>query len=89
MTQFDSIYGGVDCDTYAVDNYISYKSPYVSGEYDSALIAITFSQSRKLYISEWSVMSLDALLGIVGGFTALIWDLLNYSLGGYESFQFS
>ena len=33
--------------------------------------------------------SIDILLGLIGGFVGLIWDLLGYTLGGYESFKFS
>ena len=33
--------------------------------------------------------SFDVLLGLIGGFVGLIWGLLVYTLGGYESFKFS
>ena len=29
------------------------------------------------------------VLGLIGGFVGLIWDLLGYTCGGYESFKFS
>ena len=46
-------------------------------------------QDRSYYEITWSVNSLDIVLGLIGGFVGLIWDLLGYSLGGYESFKFS
>lgn len=46
-------------------------------------------QDRSYLETKWSVRSIDILLGLIGGFTALIWDLLSRFLGGYESFSFS
>ena len=46
-------------------------------------------QDRSYLVTTWSVQSLDIVLGLIGGFVGLIWGLLGYSLGGYESFKFS
>ena len=46
-------------------------------------------QDRSYLETTWSVQSLDIVLGLIGGFVGLIWDLLGYSLGGYESFKFN
>ena len=32
---------------------------------------------------------MDALLGLIGGFTGLIWMITEYMVGGYENFRFS
>ena len=34
------------------------------------------------------MLSLDTLLGLIGGFVGLIWSVVTYGLGGYEEFRF-
>ena len=36
---------------------------------------------------EWSVNSLDIVLGLVGGFVGLIWGVCSFVLGSYEAFK--
>ena len=48
-------------------------------------IIILDKESKKV---EWSVNSVDILLGLIGGFIGLIWDLLDLSFRPYESFKF-
>lgn len=36
---------------------------------------------------QWTVQSLDLVLGLVGGFVSLIWGTLNIVLGGYQAFK--
>ena len=33
--------------------------------------------------------SLDLILGLLGGYSAILWGVVAYSLGGYESFKFN
>jgi len=40
-----------------------------------------------MYQEEWAVDSLDTVLGLVGGFTGLLWAALSIVLGGYETFK--
>ena len=37
----------------------------------------------------WAITSLDLILGLVGGFTAIIWLLLGIIIGPYEEFKFN
>ena len=36
---------------------------------------------------DWSVNSLDIILGLVGGFVRLIWGVCSFILGSYEAFK--
>lgn len=46
-------------------------------------------QARPYTVTEWTVSSLDVVLGVIGGFVGLIWDVLGFSLGGYQAFKFN
>ena len=37
---------------------------------------------------EWSINSLDIVLGLVGGLAGVIWPMLAMVFGGYETFKF-
>ena len=37
----------------------------------------------------WAITSLDLILGLVGGFTSIIWLLLSIVIGPYEDFRFN
>ena len=50
-------------------------------------VQVIYGQSRLQYNVEWSVTTIDAVLGTVGGFVGLIWGALALVLGGYESFK--
>ena len=50
-------------------------------------VQVVYGQSRLQYNVEWSVTTIDAVLGTVGGFVGLIWGALALVLGGYESFK--
>jgi len=45
-------------------------------------------QSRSFTETTWSVNSLDLILGLVGGITAIIWSFLGIIIGPYEDFKF-
>ena len=40
-----------------------------------------------VYEVHWSRDSLDVVLGVVSGFTGLLWTALSIILGGYETFK--
>ena len=48
---------------------------------------IEYAQSRVQYNEEWSVQSLDIVLGLVGGLSGIIWASLSMVLGTYETFK--
>ena len=56
--------------------------PYEGGKNGS--IYISYWQAREVYDEEWAIESLDIVLGLVGGFTGLLWTALAILLGGYE-----
>ena len=87
MTQFDAIFSGQDCSTYEVASNLRYAT--ARGTIVNELVDYALYQAREYSESEWGVDSLDILLGVIGGFTGLIWDLLDYLLGGYQSFRFT
>ena len=45
-------------------------------------------QSRAQQNTTWAITSLDMILGLVGGFTAMIWATLAFLIGPYEEFKF-
>jgi len=85
MSQF-TFYDGIDCSSYKTRN---------SGETSATryfpadlLFEQNLSQGRKFYHNEWTIVSLDIVLGLIGGFVGLVWSSLDLSLGSYESFKF-
>ena len=86
LSQFGSLFGK-DCETYILTDTEAFpfeaKSPIIP------IFTQILLQDRSYLVTTWSVQSLDIVLGLIGGFVGLIWDLLGYSLGGYESFKFS
>ena len=50
--------------------------------------AIIFSQGRDLVKQKWTVKSLNNVLGLIGGYTALLWMVITFVLSGYETHQF-
>ena len=36
-----------------------------------------------------SVDALDLILGLLGGYAAILWGVMTYSMSGYESFKFN
>ena len=53
------------------------------------LVQATIYQDRLYNEYMWSVTSVDTLLGLIGGFVGLLWSIITWSLGGYESFRFT
>ena len=51
------------------------------------VLMVDYFQSRKQMNSEWHVLSLDVVIGIIGGLWAVIWRTLNFVFAGYETFQ--
>ena len=49
---------------------------------------IDFGQGRDLENQKWTVKSLNNVLGLIGGYTALIWMVITFVLSGYETHMF-
>ena len=47
-----------------------------------------FIQSRVQYTNVWSIQSLDIVIGLVGGVSAVVWAVLDKLLGDYEKFMY-
>jgi len=50
-------------------------------------LQIGMSNSVKLTTTTYSIDTLDILLGVIGGFTGLIWSIMSCCIGGYETFR--
>ena len=48
---------------------------------------IVYTQDRQKFKEDWAIESLDIVLGLVGGFTGLLWAALATLLGGYSTFK--
>mmetsp|Transcript_1272 Transcript_1272/g.1708 ORF Transcript_1272/g.1708 Transcript_1272/m.1708 type:complete len:223 (-) Transcript_1272:408-1076(-) len=51
-------------------------------------VQVQWTQSRIQYTNEWAIVSLDNVLGLVGGLSGIIWAVLAMCLGDYETFKF-
>ena len=47
-----------------------------------------WGQSRLINKQQYSFYSLEILLGVVGGLSAMIWGILSVCFAGYEEFKF-
>ena len=84
MSQFEAIYDGIDCSTYRLDGMILAELPLSSEQYlTSPLVNNQVVQSRAYDISQWSVVSIDIFLGLMGGFVGIIWSIVQLCIGGY------
>ena len=57
--------------------------------YGSEFFRLEFNQSRVIHKYEWSLASLDSVLGLVGGVAGIIWPLLARIFGDYEAFTYT
>ena len=75
--------------------FADYKTDVVQNTYlidyqrlKSTVFVSQIVQSRKYSTVVWSINSLDLILGLVGGFTAMIWATLAFCISNYEDFSF-
>ena len=87
MSQFSGLYDGDDCTTYSIVR--TERVTYDSSKDPVDIYHEIFTQNRAFLDTEWSTVSLDAILGLIGGIVALIWGLLDIVFGDYQSFKFS
>ena len=89
MRAFDSsslsvINLGESFEVYSIEEYETFKSKRT----DSAdpLFQYDVMQSRKRYKTTYAVVSLDMILGMVGGITSVIWGMLAILISPYQDF---
>ena len=54
---------------------------------ESWSVKIEYIQAREVHGEEWALNSLDNVLGLVGGFTGLLWSVLSFVMGSFETFR--
>ena len=60
----------------------------ISSEWTWTVIAIYFRKSVTVVKQEFSINSLDTILGLIGGYIAILWGVVHFCFGGYESFKY-
>lgn len=50
-------------------------------------LSIYYTRDNKKSHVNWTVMSLDMMLGIIGGLSVLVWGLFRIVFSGYETFK--
>ena len=53
----------------------------------AGMVTVEYTQAREVYTQDFAIQSIDIVLGLVGGFTGLLWAVLAILLGGYETFK--
>ena len=85
VTELFDISWGKEILTYKVGKHSHFSVPSpISSE-----INITFKQAKTVHEQEFSIESLDVMLGLIGGYTALLWGVLGYCMNGYEGFKYN
>lgn len=54
-----------------------------------AVLKVICVQSRRITNIEWSIQSIDIILGLVGGVSGIIWAALGLLIAPYEDFKFN
>ena len=65
-----------------IDSYSFYESG------SSNELRLYFTKSATITEQEFAIHSLDTVLGLIGGYSALLWAFVHYCLGDYEAFKF-
>ena len=56
---------------------------------DNDLFIFTYNQSQDVAIVSYTVKALNVVMGQIGGYTAIIWLIINTIFNNYESFKFT
>ena len=77
--------------TELVDYKVDIQQKTIFSNLDNAdsFFRSTLVQSRKKNEVQWAINSLDLILGLVGGFTSVIWAILGLIIQPYEDFKFN
>ena len=76
---------------YSAENYDVLREFYQTITNNKAkmpLYVCNLYQSSKFTNVKWSVLSLDLVLGLVGGITSIVWTTCALLIGKYEEFRF-
>ena len=63
------------------------KQPQTIYYYEDSKLTILWEQSRERPIIQFTVQSLDIVLGLVGGLSSIVWGFLAIIFGDYETFK--
>lgn len=75
--------------TYYTENIKQDVAPLMKNdEGQTIFFQATFNQSIKIVETQWSIDSIDLILGFIGGMAGLIWSILGFVLGSYQNFAF-
>ena len=69
-------------DTMQANNFLNYVNT------NDPVFQSQIYQSRKQVNLVWSINSFDLILGLVGGFTAILWAISGFLIAPYEEFKF-
>ena len=84
MSPFYWLNAGQQFDVYEPGKVESFFRPEGWGEF-----IINYRQGRPTEDVKWTVRSLNIVVGLIGGYVALIWMVARFILDGYENFKFA
>ena len=84
LSNFSFFNFGHDLEYYSVD-----QPPTITriAPIPGCMLKVQITQSKKCYDEQWVINSFDQTVGIIGGYTTLIWSFFLFLIGGYQSFK--
>lgn len=73
FTQINNFTDGVNYNCLELSNYPAFQ--------------FTFKQSNKITTVQYTVQTVDLMLGVIGGFAALVWSTAGVIIGSYQEFR--
>lgn len=92
LSQFNGVYDGEQVSTYnsgLQQTLVSFKNSDRATAALQPVFSQVLFQSRNYEQVQWSVLSMDIILGMIGGFVGLIYLLLTWAIGDYQRFKFT
>ena len=86
------MYPGIDVSSYstvAEEVLVGVKSADKTEAVNQPLFSEILNQSRNYEVVQWSIVSFDMIIGLIGGFIGLVYLILTWFLGGYQEFKFN
>ena len=88
-SQISAFFFGTRLEKYfPTETWMGQKDIVESERSDRDIYSCAIVQSRSYLETIWTLTSLDLYLGLVGGFTSIIWTLFSILIGPYEDFKF-